>query len=382
MSEGGTTSVTNCLKNRDYITQGTPNAAAHTYQFVTFLGNQWAEDESGNMVLKPTTDVEVNNIENPLFLGVTVSSDAPTSIDFSGGQFVGTYCPLADTSHTLMDANNPANGAFHAAICSDPSALGQGSINWYNDAALTSPATAIPFAADGQVTLYAGLWVELADAADNSGTIETIVSSGSQNNRVAVLKDRKLYRDGDWNTLCLPFSLNEAQIAASSIAGVTIMELDGTTSNLTNGTLTLNFKETFRIEAGRPYIVKWQHPTVVINSAADWESFAAAVNNGTSYAGKLVQLGAVFRAGRRYLSDDAFPGQRRGALGHRNVPAAEREPKRHLGRIPDRRARRLQQVSGSGASSRRSPPQLQPVRADRRALRLFFRPEIQRQRCI
>ncbi|MBO4800597.1 MAG: choice-of-anchor J domain-containing protein [Bacteroidaceae bacterium] len=292
MSEGGTTSVTNCLKNRDYITQGTPNAAAHTYQFVTFLGNQWAEDESGNMVLKPTTDVEVNNIENPLFLGVTVSSDAPTSIDFSGGQFVGTYCPLADTSHTLMDANNPANGAFHAAICSDPSALGQGSINWYNDAALTSPATAIPFDADGHVTLYTGLWVELADATDNSGTIETIVSSGSQNNRVAVLKDRKLYRDGDWNTLCLPFSLNEAQIAASSIAGVTIMELDGTTSNLTNGTLTLNFKETFRIEAGRPYIVKWQHPTVVINSAADWESFAAAVNNGTSYVGKLVQLGA------------------------------------------------------------------------------------------
>ena len=85
--------------------------------------------------------------------------------------------------------------------------------------------------------------------------------------------------------------MSEAQIASSPLAGVTIMELDGTTSKLSNGTLTLNFKVTYGIEAGRPYIVRWQHPDVVINSTSDWNDFAEEVNNGTSYAGQLVQLG-------------------------------------------------------------------------------------------
>ena len=70
------------------------------------------------------------------------------------------------------------------------------------------------------------------------------------------LKDRTLYKDGAWNTLCLPFSL--ASLTGTPLAGATVKELL-TTSNLDGeGVLTLNFSDNLTaIEAGKPYIVKW-----------------------------------------------------------------------------------------------------------------------------
>ena len=77
------------------------------------------------------------------------------------------------------------------------------------------------------------------------------------------LQGRKLYKDGDWNTLCLPFDMTNAQIAASALADATLMELDTDAglyehvTGLDNGTLYLNFKDATSIEAGKPYLIKW-----------------------------------------------------------------------------------------------------------------------------
>ena len=72
------------------------------------------------------------------------------------------------------------------------------------------------------------------------------------------LADRVLYMDGTWNTICLPFSLDEGAIANSPLAGADIRTLDNVVEE---GTLvTLNFTEEgaiSTIEAGKPYIVKW-----------------------------------------------------------------------------------------------------------------------------
>ena len=93
----------------------------------------------------------------------------------------------------------------------------------------------------------------LYDLANNSSAIT------AKNGRTCfvTLDGRLLYADDDWNTLCLPFPLNEAQIAETPFLDhAVIMELDGEKSNLTNGTLTLNFTKATSIVAGRPYIVK------------------------------------------------------------------------------------------------------------------------------
>ena len=71
--------------------------------------------------------------------------------------------------------------------------------------------------------------------------------------------DRLLYRDGDWNTICLPFDLT---VAGSPLdgAGVTVKTLKG--ASLEAGTLTLSFTEgsETEIKAGVPYLIKWDKP--------------------------------------------------------------------------------------------------------------------------
>ncbi len=64
-----------------------------------------------------------------------------------------------------------------------------------------------------------------------------------------------LWKDGGWNTICLPFRLNG--IEGTPLAGATVKSL--VSSDFSNGTLTLNFtkKSVTSLEAGRPYIVKW-----------------------------------------------------------------------------------------------------------------------------
>jgi hypothetical protein len=90
-----------------------------------------------------------------------------------------------------------------------------------------------------------------------------------------VLSDRTLYKDGDWNTLCLPFSL--ASLTGTPLEGATLMELDingtyeGHQTGLANdGTLYLYFKTASSIEAGKPYIIKWgtknSHPDTDITN--------------------------------------------------------------------------------------------------------------------
>ena len=96
--------------------------------------------------------------------------------------------------------------------------------------------------------------IELANADDNTTTISDWQSIPTH----ITLADRTLTKDGDWNTLCLPFALTSSQIAASPLADAIIMELNNLSSSLDSyGTLTLNFTTATEIVAGKPYIVKW-----------------------------------------------------------------------------------------------------------------------------
>ena len=69
------------------------------------------------------------------------------------------------------------------------------------------------------------------------------------------LQGRTLTKNGDWNTLTLPFAISN--FTGTPLEGATVKELNATTSNLNNGTLTLNFISATSIEAGKPYIIKW-----------------------------------------------------------------------------------------------------------------------------
>jgi len=115
--------------------------------------------------------------------------------------------------------------------------------------------------------------LELANAGDNGDAITTAAGSGKVYE--VTLTGRTLYKDGTWNTLCLPFSLSAAQIAANAnFAGATLMTMDVTKKNgfdTTDGTLYLWFKTATEIEAGVPYLVKWDKATDYDNNPSAYD---------------------------------------------------------------------------------------------------------------
>lgn len=97
--------------------------------------------------------------------------------------------------------------------------------------------------------------ISLQDNADNSETISEKYNCPVN----ATLTGRTLYKDGSWNTLCLPFDL---VLEGSPLAGATVKTLESSDYNSENGTLTLNFTtdNLTTLSAGTPYLVKWDKP--------------------------------------------------------------------------------------------------------------------------
>ena len=158
---------------------------------------------------------------------------------------------------------------------------------------------------------------------DLNSYILTTVGNNAAVSRVA-LSDRTLYKDGDWNTLCLPFSL--ADLTGTPLEGATVKELDvdGTydtdkKTGFDDGTLYLYFKDATAIEAGKPYLVKW-------DKAADYDDdpskydITAPVFTGVTISsttpgsvnseGNLVQFKGIYNPTKIYsaANDNLFLG--------------------------------------------------------------------------
>lgn len=103
------------------------------------------------------------------------------------------------------------------------------------------------------------------DPYDSNQSLITMHAESTEEGPINVLiSGLTLYKDGYWNTLCLPFDINDFN--GTPLDGATVMELDtegtygGHQTGLEGGTLYLNFKTVNSIEAGKPYIVKWVTP--------------------------------------------------------------------------------------------------------------------------
>ena len=102
--------------------------------------------------------------------------------------------------------------------------------------------------------ISASVNLQLLDNADNT----TVINQCNNSTYDVILKNRTLYKDGDWNTICLPFSLTSSQLADADcpLKNAVIMKLGD--ASLIEGTLTLSFDEAAEIVAGKPYIVMWE----------------------------------------------------------------------------------------------------------------------------
>ena len=125
--------------------------------------------------------------------------------------------------------------------------------------------------------------LSLYDTASNATLLRD--TDGKQLN--VTLSGRTLFKDGNWNTLCLPFDLSMDQFN-NLLNGGTLMELDIEGNDDTNGnddvngsyktgfdpatgTLSLYFKDATEIKAGTPYIIKWPKPSGYDDHKSDYD---------------------------------------------------------------------------------------------------------------
>ena len=103
--------------------------------------------------------------------------------------------------------------------------------------------------------------------ADNDANLPKknidIIEENERLTAEVTLTDRTLYKDGDWNTLCLPFNV---KLKGSVLEGATVKKLNGEKSSLEDGKMILTFEdEKEELTAGIPYIIKWEQGDDITN---------------------------------------------------------------------------------------------------------------------
>jgi len=126
----------------------------------------------------------------------------------------------------------------------------------------------------------------MADYAANTKTIKA--NDGKTGN--VRLEGRTLYKDGEWNTICLPFDLS---LDGSVLAGAEARTLSS--ADITDGVLNLTFGEPVTtLTAGTPYIIKWAR-------AADYGSAEPATRDIVSPVFEGVTIQNTFND---FISED------------------------------------------------------------------------------
>ena len=121
--------------------------------------------------------------------------------------------------------------------------------------------------------------IPLLNGYDNTAFIAA--HNGETDN--VILTGRTLYKDGAWNTLCLPFDLT---LSESVFDGADARALDNAT--FSNGTLTLNFSDPVdELVAGKPYIIKWQGGNHITSPVFNGVFISKATNDFISADGKV-----------------------------------------------------------------------------------------------
>ena len=91
-------------------------------------------------------------------------------------------------------------------------------------------------------------------SAEAEGKNSAIIAANAGKGADVTLSGRTLYKDGNWNTICLPFDL---ALEGSPLEGATAKTLTNATMTGTHVELTFGDDVT-TLQAGKPYIIKWE----------------------------------------------------------------------------------------------------------------------------
>ena len=194
---------------------------------------------------------------------VTSPYPVEANVDFRGGHFTANggngikgnvNINWSDTDDRFRTSGFGPNGTGGTVTIASGKAFTDGT-NYY--AGTLDNTTKV--GAQGR-TLSPVTAISLADNASNNTAVTKL---NGVNSLDVTLSGRTLYKDGDWNTICLPFNVT---LKGSPLEGATAMKLNTDKSSLSGSTLTLNFEdEKETLQAGTPYIIKWDKGDNLVN---------------------------------------------------------------------------------------------------------------------
>ena len=115
----------------------------------------------------------------------------------------------------------------------------------------------------------------LLDTEDNSSELESAIGRTCD-----FQLGRTLYRDGYWNTLCLPFALSS--LNGTPLQGAEVYRF--TNAIVSAEQLDFYYEDVTSIEAGKPYIIRWTTPsTELVNPV--FEDVTIAASEGQTVVG-------------------------------------------------------------------------------------------------
>jgi hypothetical protein len=189
-------------------------------------------------------DQKTANISNSLYApNANITPGAGEMAINDGATFIRDENSVAYSTCYYTETLGVAQGTQAYAFSTAPANLGSLVQNY---GMMTAYENGILY--DGKYYV-APATISLANAADNTTTITAADGYIAD----VTLNGRTLYKDGAWNTICLPFNVT---LAGSPLADAVARPLNS--ASISGSTLTLTFGDAVTtLKAGTPYIIKW-----------------------------------------------------------------------------------------------------------------------------
>ena len=195
--------------------------------------------------------VKVNNIENTSFEAcwdaiadaASYRLDVATDIDF----------------HHILAAYN--NKEITGTTCQEVAHLVANNEYYWRVRAVDSEGGQSKSSAPMRVRTAGGTAPSTREDGEN---IQTDLHEQMNTSLSSFTIHRTLFKDGSFNTLCLPFALTKSEIATSPIAGCELYEFVGA-KVLGSSRLEIEMRRTESLVAGVPYLLKWPNTNETIS---------------------------------------------------------------------------------------------------------------------
>ena len=262
----------------------------------------WQECYDGD-AYKLTATIDGNNLRIDVPIPANV---LPTSVTF--GEVTGDR--MTGHEHTVTATITGGAGKYNGDIflrVNDKAVMGTVLNIGAGDEQMLQFSFIPQEAGPSTIALYANS-TKIGDVEKPIGNVAFTLNNDSNNTSIikandgktidATLYGRTLYKDGAWNTLCLPFDVT---IAGSELDGAEARSLSS--ASLSGTTLTLIFSDPVTtLLAGTPYIIKWASGTNIVNPVFSNVKVKSGLNNFESTDGKVQFKGLYFS--HTFMADD------------------------------------------------------------------------------